>query len=164
MKRAAAGLVAALSAVCRAGTVLAFLTLISVVLLQVIGRVPGIPSPAWTEEVARFALLHLVAFSCGLAVLRGDLVNVDLLIAHLSPAARKTVDRFVDVVVLVFAVALLPGAWAYVEGSVGERARSLDAPMLVVYVTVLIIPAMISVFAALRLLGFGGAPHREEDV
>lgn len=155
MRRTLAVLVAAASAICRYGTLAAFAVLIGVVTLQVLGRVPGMPSPPWTEEVARFALVYLVAFSCGLALLRGELVNVDMFITPLPAGARWAVERFVDFVVLIFSIAIIPGAYTYVVGSFGERARSIDLPMVGVYLVVLIIPVSLAFFSVARLLGFG---------
>ena len=158
MRNAFAGLVAALVSVCRYGTLAALAVLIGVVAIQVLGRIPGFPSPAWTEEVARFALVYLVAFSCGLAVLRSELVNVDLFVTPLPPAARRAVERVVDVIMIVFSIAILSGAWDYVAGSVGERARSIDIPMITVYVVTLIIPVSLAFFSLARFLGFGQTP------
>jgi TRAP-type C4-dicarboxylate transport system permease small subunit len=149
-----AALVAGALALCRAGTLASFAVLIGVVTLQILGRVPGFPSPAWTEEVARFALVYLVAFSCGIALLRGELVNVDLCTAPLPAPLRRAVERLVDLIVLGFSLAILPGAWDYVAGSVGERARSLDVPMIIVYVVTLIIPVSLAFFSVARLCGF----------
>ena len=155
MRQAFAALLSAALAVCRYGTIAAFSVLIGVVAIQVLGRVPGFPSPAWTEEVARFALVYLVAFSCGIAVLRSELVNVDLFVAPLPAAARKAVERIVDLIILGFSLAIIPGAWAYVAGSIGERARSIDMPMVTIYVVTLIIPVALAFFSLARLLGFG---------
>jgi TRAP-type transport system small permease protein len=140
--------------ICRAGTLAAFLVLIGVVSMQVVGRfVPGLGAPPWTEEVARFALVYLVAFSCGIGLLRGELVNVDLFVALLGPRARFVADRVVDVFVLVFCAIILPSAWRFVSSSVGERARSLDIPMVLIYVVVLIIPVSLALFSIARLCG-----------
>jgi TRAP-type C4-dicarboxylate transport system permease small subunit len=155
MRQAFAALLSAALAVCRYGTIAAFSVLIGVVAIQVLGRVPGFPSPAWTEEVARFALVYLVAFSCGIAVLRSELVNVDIFVAPLPAAARRIVERIVDLIILVFALAIIPGAWAYVAGSIGERARSIDMPMITIYVVTLIIPVALAFFSIARLFGFG---------
>jgi TRAP-type C4-dicarboxylate transport system permease small subunit len=149
-----AALLAGAQALCRAGTLASFATLIGVVTLQILGRVPGFPSPAWTEEVARFALVYLVAFSCGIALLRGELVNVDLFTAPLPARVRWAVERVVDLITLGFSLLILPGAWDYVAGSVGERARSLDMPMIWVYVVTLIIPVSLAFFSLARLCGF----------
>lgn len=159
MRQAFATLVAVITGLCRVGTLAAFAVLIAVVAIQVLGRIPGFPSPAWTEEVARFALVYLVAFSCGLAVLRSELVNVDLFITPLPPGARRVVEKIVDVIMIGFSLAIIPGAWAYVTGSIGERARSIDIPMVTIYVVTLIIPVAIAFFSLARLLGFGQASN-----
>ena len=155
MRAVTAGLLLAARALCRYGTLASFATLAGVVLLQVLGRLPGVPSPPWTEEVARFALVYLVAFSCGLAVLRGELINVDLFVSLLPPVARRAVEKLVDLVVLGFCLLILPGAWDYVSFSVGERARSIDVPMVWIYAVMLMIPGSIAFFSLMRLFGFG---------
>ena len=148
-------LLSAALSICRYGTLAAFSVLIAVVTLQVLGRVPGFPSPAWTEEVARFALVYLVAFSCGIAVLRGELVNVDMFVAPLPARVRTIVERIVDLVVCAFALLIIRGAYDYVVGSFGERARSIEIPMVAVYVVTLIIPVSLAFFSLGRVLGFG---------
>jgi TRAP-type C4-dicarboxylate transport system permease small subunit len=148
---------------CRAGTLVAFSVLVLVVTIQVLGRIPGFPSPAWTEEVARFALVYLVAFSCGIAVFNGELVNVDLFVEPLPAPVRRFIERVVDLIVMGFCLFVLPGAFDYVVGSFGERARSLDVPMVAVYVVTLIIPISLTFFSLLRLVGLapvkGGVGH-----
>ena len=154
MKQAFGAAVAVMEAVCRAGTMVVFAILVGVVTIQVLGRIPGFPTPPWTEEVARFCLVWLVAFTCGVAVRRGELVNVDLFVTPLPPAARNMVDRIVDVIVIVFALSFIPGAWDYVSGSVGERARSIDLPMVIIYAVTLFIPLSLIFFSLARLFGF----------
>ncbi|PWC32790.1 TRAP transporter small permease subunit [Azospirillum sp. TSO35-2] len=155
MRNAIAAVVSAAATLCRWGTLAATGVLILVVTLQVLGRIPGMPSPPWTEEVARFALVHLVAFSCGLALLRGELVNVDMFTSLLPVPMQTAVARLVDLIILVFAVAIIPGSWDYVVGSLGERARSIDVPMIWVYAVTLIIPVSLAFFAIARLAGLG---------
>jgi TRAP-type C4-dicarboxylate transport system permease small subunit len=155
MRNIFAALMSGALTLCRYGTIAAFSVLIAVVTIQVLGRVPGFPSPSWTEEIARFALVYLVAFSCGIAVLRGELVNVDLFVGPLPARARAIVDRIVDIIIFGFAIAIIPGAYSYVTGSIGERARSIDIPMIIVYVVTLIIPVSLAFFSLARLFGFG---------
>lgn len=155
MRNTFAALMSGVLTLCRYGTIAAFSVLIAVVTIQVLGRIPGFPSPSWTEEVARFALVYLVAFSCGIAVLRGELVNVDLFVGPLPARARAIVDRIVDLIIFGFAIAIIPGAYDYVAGSIGERARSIDIPMIIVYVVTLIIPVSLAFFSLARLFGFG---------
>ena len=155
---------AAMKWICRVGTVIAFIVLIVVVTMQVLGRLPNVNIPAWTEEVSRFALIHLVSFSCGLALLDGEMVNVDLVTSMLPEPARNAAAKLVDLLILLFGLAIIPSAWVYLEMSLGERARSFDAPMLWSYVDVMIIPVCLVFFALARLLGYGRMPTLEELV
>ncbi|PRD42951.1 C4-dicarboxylate ABC transporter [Phyllobacterium phragmitis] len=164
MKNLFGKIIEGVAVLCRVGTVIAFAVLIVMVTLQVLGRVPGIAAPIWTEEVSRFALLYLVAFSCGLAALDGELVNVDLFTATLPVKVQAAIDKLVDVAVIVFSLAIIPGAYAYVLNSFGERARSFDAPMVIVYITILIIPVSLAFFYLARLLGFGKPMQHQETL
>ena len=158
MRLVLAAVLAAIRSVCRAGTLVAFTVLIGVVTIQVLGRIPGFPSFSWTEEVARFALVYLVGFSCGLALLRGEMVNVDLFVAALPAGLRRGIERLVDVIVLAFSLLIIPGAWDYVAYSLGERARSVDIPMITIYAVMLLIPVSLALFSTFRLLGHAETP------
>jgi TRAP-type C4-dicarboxylate transport system permease small subunit len=149
--------------ICRWGILVAFSVLVGVVVIQVLGRLPGFPSPAWTEEVARFCLVWVVAFCCGIALLQGDLVNVDMFVTPLPEKARRVVERLVDLIVVAFSLSIMRGAWDYVLGSVGERARSLDVPMVAVYVVMLIIPISLTFFSIARLLGYARVKTTEGE-
>jgi len=164
MKNLLGKIIEGAAVLCRVGTVVAFAVLIIMVTLQVLGRIPGITAPIWTEEVSRFALLYLVAFSCGLAVLEGELVNVDLLTSALPARVQTVIDKLVDIAAIIFSLAIIPGAYAYVINSVGERARSFDAPMVIVYSTILIIPVSLAFFYFGRLLGFGKPMQHQETL
>jgi TRAP-type C4-dicarboxylate transport system permease small subunit len=85
-----------------------FCVLIFAVLVQVAGRFQFLHSPVWTEELARFALLYLVAFGVGLSLLRGELVNVDIIFSYLSsPVAR--VLRVLSAFLTIFVCGILIG-------------------------------------------------------
>jgi TRAP-type transport system small permease protein len=164
MRKAFEVVLSAVNTICRIGTVAAFAVLIIVVTMQVAGRVPGIGIPPWTEEIARFSLLHLVAFSCGLALLDGEMVNVDLITSQLPERIQNAVSKVADISVLVFGLAMIPSAWLYLSFSVGERARSFNGSMLWAYVIVLIIPVSLVFYAVARLVGYGRMPSLEELV
>lgn len=148
------GLIDIVRRVCQVGTIAAFSVLAIVTLMQVVGRIPWIDSPAYTEEVARFALIYLVAFSCGLAALRGELVNVDLFIGLLPPRGRKFAEALSLVLTIGFAAAIVPGSWGYMLNGFGERARAIDFSMVWVYAAVLIIPLALIFFCTVRLFGY----------
>jgi TRAP-type C4-dicarboxylate transport system permease small subunit len=158
MRIAFAAFISALLSFCRYGTLVSFCALIGVVTIQIAGRLPGVPSYAWTEELARCALVYVVAFSCGMAVLRSELVNVDLFVTLLPKPFQRRIEQAVDVIVLAFSLTILPGSWDYVAGSIGERARSVDFPMVAIYLVTLIIPVALAIFSVARFCGLGRVP------
>lgn len=164
MTKALCGFVGAVRRLCELGTIAAFSVLIVVTLLQVLGRVPGFPSFVFTEEVARFALVYLVAFACGIAALRGELVNVDLFVNLLPEGGRKAAHALSLLLVIVFAAAILRGSWDYTLNGVGERARSFEMSMVWVYAAVLIIPVALVFFSAARLFGCRAPKHQAEEI
>ncbi len=163
MTKALCGFVGAVRRVCELGTIASFSVLIAVTLLQVLGRLPGFPSLVFTEEVARFALVYLVAFGCGVAALRGELVNVDLFVNLLPPAGRRVAHGLGLLLVILFSLAILRGSWDYMMNGVGERARSFEISMVWVYAAVVVIPAALAFFSAARLFGCRAPQHRPEE-
>ncbi|WP_316980349.1 TRAP transporter small permease [Shumkonia mesophila] len=154
-------LVSGLIAICRAGTLISFLVLVGSVTLQVIGRLPGIPAPPWTEEIARFSVLYLVAFSCGLAQLRGELVAVDLFVNMLPPRGTRVASVLSVLVVIAFAAVIVKPAFFYVGTSFGEIARSISLPMPWIYSIAIIIPISLIVFSVARLFATHSTPHSD---
>ena len=59
------------------GSILSFLGLVGVVLLQVYARLFLPKSPHWTEEASRFLFIYTVSFASGLVVREQAFVNVD---------------------------------------------------------------------------------------
>src|SRR5690606_30211872 len=76
-------LIAAVTFVFRAGVLVASAVIIGAVTIQVVSRNFLPFSPAWTEELTRFALLYLAAFGIGLAYRSGDLVNIDIVLEQM---------------------------------------------------------------------------------
>src|SRR5262245_33517510 len=130
----------------------AFAVLLGAVLLQVFTRVALPSSPVWTEELSRFALLHLVALGAGLALRAGDLVNVDLVITALSPAARRWLEALVMAGIIAFCLLLLSPMSEFVEIGAFQTSPALGWQMTWIHLSVLIIPISLSLFALERLV------------
>lgn len=156
--------VGAVRRICELGTIAAFSVLIAVTLLQVVGRLPGVDAPVFTEEVARFALVYLVAFGCGIAALRNELVNVDLFVNLLPEGGRRAAHTLSNLLVIAFSCAILRGSWDYMMNGWIERARSFQMPMAWIYLSVVIIPAALIFFTGARLLGVRPPKHLHEEI
>jgi TRAP-type transport system small permease protein len=137
----------------RAGTGLSFVVLIGAVTVQVITRSFIGGSPVWTEELTRFALLYLAGFGTGLALLSGDLVNVDLLSESL-PGRWPWLLRLISAaLVLVFCGALIGSASRYTQIGAMQTSPAMGMPMNYAHGSVLLLLAMLALAAAVRMIG-----------
>lgn len=137
---------------CLGLTVILFLGLIAAVLLQVFARYALASTPVWTEELARFLLIYMVAFACGLAAHHRELVNVDLLINLLPSRLRRLWLLLLDAVVIAFAVVFFVNAIDYVEFSAMQNATTLPIPMSWITISVLIIAVNLVLFTAANMV------------
>ena len=139
-----------LERVCRFGVGLAFAVLIVAVLIQVAGRLLG-DSPVWTEELTRYALLHMAGWGAGLAYHTGVLVNVDLLCERL-PACWPHRLRILSAATtaLLCAVLLVP-AWKYASIGALQTSPALAWRMDLIHVSILILLVSLMSFALLRV-------------
>ncbi|MER0236923.1 TRAP transporter small permease [Fulvimarina sp. MAC8] len=142
----------ALTFVCRTGVLLSFAVLIYAVLTQVVGRSILSDSPAWTEELTRYALLWLVAFGTGLSLKTGDLVNVDI-ISEALPGKGPWVLRFASAIITVgFCAALVTSAWRFTSIGAMQTSPVLKIPMNFIHMSVLGLLVLLGIFAAMRVV------------
>ncbi|WMS44892.1 TRAP transporter small permease [Acuticoccus sp. MNP-M23] len=157
----------ALTAICRLGAGLSFALLIASVTLQVVSRTLG-SSPVWTEEVTRFGLLYLAAFGAGAGLRTGDLVNVDLF-AEAMPAPVGWALRLLSAVaIVVLSAILIEPSWRYTAIGAFQTSPALGLQMTYVHVTVLLLLAVLGLFALFRVIGMltgsdDGRPHIPAD-
>ncbi len=140
---------------CLGLTVVLFLGLIAAVLLQVFARYALASTPVWTEELARFLLIYMVAFACGLAARHRELVNVDLLINLLPTRLRLLLLLLLDAVVIAFCAVFFVNALDYVGFSAMQNATTLPIPMSWITTAILIIAANLVLFTAANLVRDG---------
>lgn len=137
----------------RAATGIAFAVLMAAVLIQVIGRSVIGASPVWTEELARFALLYMAGFGAGLAILSGDLVNVDLIAESLPNPMPYVLRLLAACTTIAFAAMLIGPAWRYVSIGIRQTSPALGVRMDYVHFSILALLLSLLLFAALRVVG-----------
>ncbi|WP_240731111.1 MULTISPECIES: TRAP transporter small permease subunit [unclassified Escherichia] len=121
-------------------------------MLQVISRPLPISSPAWTEEVARFLLVYVVAFGCALATGKRELVNVDLVVSLLPSGLKKYLVLLIDLVILTCSITLMINSVEYVESTMWRMATTLPISQAWVTSSVIIITGNISLFTLFNLI------------
>ncbi|MEM9526400.1 MAG: TRAP transporter small permease [Bacteroidota bacterium] len=93
----------------------------------------------WTEELARYLLIWISLLGAAYAVANRSHIAISLLPDSLEGARRRSLNRVIDVLVLVFVVAVLiigGSYYVWLTFSLGQRAPSLDIPVGVVYLAV----------------------------
>lgn len=149
----------------RIGTGISFLVLIIAVAIQVSARNFG-TSPVWTEELARYALLYLAGFGTGLALLTGDLVNVDL-VSESLPGRFPWLLRLISaLLVLPFCLLLVLPAWKFTSIGAMQTSPAMGVPMNYVHGSILLLLVVLAFAALARCIEMltGASDGRPENL
>ncbi len=139
------------------------------VLIQLIRRNLLPSAPSWTGGLARYTFVYMVAFGCGVAVLKDEFVFVeflkDALIAKGRIKLHKAVRLFVTVVMLALSLYLLffsVPQLAFIKFRMVSTAMQL--PMQVIYFSQILMFGFLSISLILRIIqmirDFSVAPEK----
>lgn len=67
------------------------------VMVQVIARNFLPSAPSWTEEAARYSFIYMVAFGCGVAMLKDEFVNVEFLHDALEGKGKHKANKIIKI-------------------------------------------------------------------
>lgn len=154
--------------ICRTAIGVMFFTLIAVVMLQVITRTFGLSSPVWTEELSRYLLLYMTAFGIGIALMTGDLVNVDLLQEVVPEHAAWWMRLSAVVGTAIMGFVMIEPAWRFTLIGKFQLSPALRIPMSWIHASVCVLGVALFAFATLRVIGMlagtdNGRPQPLED-
>ncbi len=139
------------------------------VLVQIISRNLLPSAPSWTEEAARYTFVYMVAFGCGVAVLKDEFVFVEFLKDALLSKGLYKVNRAIRILVtfvmLLLSAYLLffsvPGL-AFIKFRMVSTAMQL--PMQVVYFSQVLLFGFLCISLIMRLIqmfrSFNDAPEQ----
>lgn len=144
------------SILCAFGVVF-YMTFVVCVLIQVISRNFLPNAPSWTEEMARYSFIYMVAFGCGVAVHRKEFVNVEFLQDFLKTKGLDHVNRILDVVIqatmCLFSIYLLFKAvvpFAFIKFPMFSTA--MEIPMQYVYFSIVLMFSFLALGFALKVM------------
>ncbi len=127
------------------------------VLIQIISRNLLPSAPSWTEEAARYTFVYMVAFGCGVAVLKDKFVFVEFLKDALEARGMHSLNRVIRMLVTV-AMLVLSGyllffsvpQLAFIKFRMVSTAMQL--PMQVVYFSQVLLFGFLCVSLIMRLI------------
>lgn len=140
----------------RSSIILMMGALVCVVGLQVFARFLLPRAPSWTEELARFFMLYLVALSAGYAYYEKYYVNIDLILhSKKLPKAVYYIQMTLVCSIVVISMILI-AIYSIPMMKLGTRQTSsvLFIPMIFIFAVMAIIPLNILIAQALQLYGY----------
>lgn len=111
---------------------------VTVILWGVLTRYIG-NQAGWTEELARYLLIWISLLGAAYAVANRSHIAISLLPDSLEGDSQIRLNRIIDVLILIFVVAVLiigGSYYVWLTFSLGQRAPSLGIPVGVVYLAV----------------------------
>ena len=110
------------------------------VLIQVISRTFLPKTPSWTEELARYLFIYMVAFGSSVAVHKKEFVAVDLIIDFLPKIIRKLIELVINIVLLLFVTfVLLKSVLSFAILEYRMVSTAMQVPMQYIYFSMIIL-------------------------
>jgi TRAP-type C4-dicarboxylate transport system permease small subunit len=110
-----------------------FWGLAAIVFLQFFTRYVLNDSLAWTEEIARYALMWLTFIGAAVVARKNVHISVEVLLHYLPKTSARVLLGLVDTIKLLFMGLLAYFGWAIVERMQWQRMVIIDLPMSIVY-------------------------------
>ena len=132
-------------------TVLFFVGMISVVLIQVVTRFALPQAPHWTEEAARILFIYTCACAAGLAMKHRAYVAVDTFVSRLGAQSALVMDCLVIAVIAGFMFFVAWLSTTFVSFGAMQLSSSLRIPMSYVFATTFIMSVFIGVYGLIEI-------------
>ena len=134
-----------------------YLTFVVCVMVQVISRNFLPNSPSWTEELARYSFIYMVAFGCAVAVHRHEFVNVEFLHDTLEVRHHHNVNRVIDLLInialcIFTAFLLVKSVLPFAMIKFPMYSTAMEIPMQYVYFGIVLMFIFLPVSFALEVI------------
>jgi len=123
------------------------------VLIQVISRTFLPKTPSWTEELARYLFIYMVAFGSSVAVHKKEFVAVDLIIDFLPKIIRKLIELVINIVLLLFVTfVLLKSVLSFAILEYRMVSTAMQVPMQYIYFSMIILLGLLILSFVMEIL------------
>lgn len=143
-------------------TILTFIALIIVVVIQIISRY--LPYTfVWTEELSRFLFLYSIAFAAPLALRDKEFINVDLLINFLPKRVRELYEGFIYLIIVLFSLVVAYYGYKFILIGRGQTSATMTIDMSIIHASIAISMIFIGVYAFFHVIDYIKGPQRESE-
>ncbi|MDQ0175911.1 TRAP transporter small permease [Bacillus chungangensis] len=137
--------------------ILAFLTVISlasviiVVTIQIMSRY--LPYTAiWTEELTRYLFIYAICFGAPLALLRGEFINVDLIISKISTSFRRYYEIVIYIAIIVLNVVMVMEGYEFILIGSSQTSATMPFQMSVIHAAILIMSVFLVFYSIVKIV------------
>lgn len=137
------------------------------VLIQVFSRTFLPKTPAWTEEIARYSFIYMVAFGSSVAVRTKEFVGIDMLTNFFSKTAQKTLAFIVSITLFCFSFFTYKKSVLVFTGLISKRrmvATATQIHMKYVYFSLVIFMGLLAFSYLLEILLSFSEEEKQKEV
>lgn len=134
-----------------AATILSFLGVIVVVLIQILSRY--LPYTAvWTEELTRFLFIYSISFGAPLALKNKEFISVDILTGLLPQKVQEYYEAFIYLVVVILSFVIAYHGYTFIEVGKGQTSATMALDMSVIHASIAISFVFIAIYAFFHVI------------
>lgn len=123
------------------------------VLIQVVSRTFLPKTPSWTEELARYLFIYMVAFGSSVAVHKKEFVAVDLVIDFFPKIVKKIIELIMNIGLMIFVIfVLIKSVLGFAIINYRMVSTAMQIPMQFVYFSMIILYGLLILSFGLEIV------------
>lgn len=132
-------------------TVLSFAGIIITVTIQIMSRY--LPYTAiWTEELTRYFFMYAVCFGAPLALLRGEFINVDLIIGRMSTLVRRFYEVGIYGLIIVLNIVMVIEGWNFTKIGNAQTSATMPFQMSMIHAAIPIMSFFLIFYSIVKII------------
>lgn len=135
-----------------AATVLSFLGVIIVVIIQILSRY--FPYTAiWTEELTRYLFIYSISFGAPLALKKKEFINVDLLINLFPKKIKQVYEGIVYLIIAILSAIIAFQSYTFMVIGKGQTSATMTfIDMSIIHASIGITVIFLTIYAVIHVL------------
>ncbi|MGF2614621.1 TRAP transporter small permease [Rossellomorea vietnamensis] len=134
-----------------AATILSFLGVIVVVLIQILSRY--LPYTAvWTEELTRFLFIYSISFGAPLALKNKEFISVDILTGYLPEKIKEAYEAFIYLVIVVLSFVIAFHGYTFISVGRGQTSATMALDMSIIHASITISFIFIAIYSVVHVI------------
>lgn len=142
----------------RKASILMFVGMVVLSIVQVVCRYVLKISLSFTEELARFLFIWVTFLGTAMAMKKGQHVKMELLLNVVPPAVRSAIEFAGRVISMGIYLVMIGGGTVVILKTMDQTSAALNLPMSLVYLAVPVCGAL------MLLLGLNGGVKANSDI